>query len=732
MYHPEVGDSLLIDHHTWYVLEHPALPGRGITYGQEGRAGTVYQLADDDGNLRALKVFKPAYRQPSLVGLTQKLAPFAALPGLTICERAVLTPQQHGDLLREHPDLLYAGLMPWIDGQTWQEIAQQPPALSPEQSLGIAQAFLAVLTQLEQQGVAHGDLSDSNFLVFGLRSGSPHIELVDVEQLYGPGLAQPPVVPGGSPGYAHRSAGSGLWEPAMDRFAGAVLLAEMLSWHDERVREAATGSTYFSEGEMQQDCPRYQLMHTVLSERWGESVAALFEQAWASDTVAQCPPFGAWLVALPASLAEEAKSLDEWLVAGQVAAAKGDWPAAIAAYRSAQALVEPGSGLVLEIPLIISEIEGRMPAPMEAENPPVVTREGKSAAKKAVPWLWFLVPLLLIGAAVAVVNATRAINGREVAAASQSVSTSMAAVPTKRATSTRVSLQPTSGSLAAAVIQPQADTKTPEPPSQTPKPAQTQVPPSQTPEPSTKVLFLDHCDPRTSPDFCQVSSSLEIFDGFYGVLDELGLTITYDIFDTLETGTWDEYAIVIADCGGVLSIYDDSKLAAALKDYILSGGSFVVMANNACRSEDIDAATAADSFTRQFGIYYSDEDLANDSHTFAEPITSHPIVTGVDRIYQYRYTILDVESPASTVVTLEDRPVVAVYDGDDGTIVALTSNLDWGPSPSDNDDFDLDPQLRAHYDAIDQHLSDSDNFVFWKSMLHWLLERSTMKRAANS
>jgi hypothetical protein len=50
MYHPEVGDSRIIGH-PWYVLEHPALPGRGITYGQEGRAGTVYQIVEDANEL---------------------------------------------------------------------------------------------------------------------------------------------------------------------------------------------------------------------------------------------------------------------------------------------------------------------------------------------------------------------------------------------------------------------------------------------------------------------------------------------------------------------------------------------------------------------------------------------------------------------------------------------------------------------------------------------------------
>src|SRR2546426_10934599 len=128
-----------------------------MPYGQEGRQGTVYQLTasvaaaagDGNPNYRGLKVFKPRYRVPGLVSLSDHLATFANLPGLAVCRRAVLTPQRHGALLHQHPDLVYAVLMPWIDGPTWMEVMLDQRELSPEQSLALARSLIEILAALE-------------------------------------------------------------------------------------------------------------------------------------------------------------------------------------------------------------------------------------------------------------------------------------------------------------------------------------------------------------------------------------------------------------------------------------------------------------------------------------------------------------------------------------------------------------------------------------------------------
>jgi len=330
-FRPNVHDELTLNGVTYRIAEHPAAPG--IPYGQEGRAGIVYQLLPSptgrgvggEGAM-ALKVFRARFRTPALVSQAEKLAAFADLPGLTVCRRTVLTPQRNADLLRREPDLTYAVLMPWIEGPTWVEVMLEKRPLTPQQALDLARAFADILSRMEQNGIAHCDLSGPNVLLPMLAQPTADrrpqtayrppstVELVDVEGLYAPGLPRPEALPSGSSGYAHRTAREGLWGPTADRFAGAVLLAEMLGWGDESVREACYGETYFDPAEMPSvaqasACDRYRTLLSALARHYGQPVADLFERAWTSETLADCPTFGEWLVALPEHPVGQAFSL---------------------------------------------------------------------------------------------------------------------------------------------------------------------------------------------------------------------------------------------------------------------------------------------------------------------------------------------------------------------------------------------------------------------------------------
>lgn len=304
MFDPNANDTITISDIRWRFTEHPALPDSGIPYAQEGRAGTVYQLLGQHGNLAALKVFKPDHRDPSLSGQAGALNRYAGLQGLRACHRAVLTPEWHKSLIAQSPELSYAALMDWVPGRSWFDIVQSREPLTPEQSQALAAAFMGVLVQMEQAGVAHGDLSGANLLIDGLDGGDLRVELVDVEQLYAPDMQQPARIPAGSPGYAHATMVEHPWRADMDRFAGAVLLAEILGWCDERVCEAAEGDSFFAEDELQQDCERYRLLRGVLAERWGEGAAVLLDGAWHSEKLSDCPPFIAerWGLPLPPEL----------------------------------------------------------------------------------------------------------------------------------------------------------------------------------------------------------------------------------------------------------------------------------------------------------------------------------------------------------------------------------------------------------------------------------------------
>lgn len=300
-FEPEVNQEIIIDNIAYYFAKHPVAPG--MPFGQSGRAATVYKLESESGS-EAFKVFFDRYRLPSLVSLTDKLARFSAIPGLSVCQRTVLTPQRHANILRPAPDLIYAVLMPWIEGPTWLQVMQDKQALSSEQSLSMSKELANLLSNMEQQGVAHCDLSNANLLFPMLaenqtgKSQSP-VELVDVEQIYAASLDRPIFTPSGSEGYAHKTVKEGIWEEKADRFAGAILLAEILGWADPTIRKAAWGEHFFDEKELQNPSNRYEQLRSSLDRYWGKEPARLLERAWNSILLADCPTLGEWVLALP-------------------------------------------------------------------------------------------------------------------------------------------------------------------------------------------------------------------------------------------------------------------------------------------------------------------------------------------------------------------------------------------------------------------------------------------------
>jgi peptide/nickel transport system substrate-binding protein len=385
-FEPYVGQELVIDGLTYRVAEHPAAPG--MVYGQEGRRAIVYQLIAADGGHQALKVFKPRFRVPRMVAAAERLEAYARLPGLQACRRTILTASRHLALLREHRDLAYAVLMPWVEGATWQEIILSQEEFSPDRALSVARSLAQVLMTMEERGLAHCDLSGPNLIV----EPGDQVALVDLEEMYGPGFMQPEALPAGSPGYAHKSAPLGLWQAQADRFAGAVLLAEMLGWCDPKVRAAAWGESYFPPAEMQDEGERYQTLHASVAGRWGRRTTDLFAQAWRSDSLLDCPTFAEWAVALPegapemlkepepAPAAEPAVSVALLVLSAETAADTGSWDQALALYR--QALEAAPPELTGEITARIARVEARRSAAAAERPPPLV----KPRAVEAPRW----------------------------------------------------------------------------------------------------------------------------------------------------------------------------------------------------------------------------------------------------------------------------------------------------------------------------------------------------------
>jgi hypothetical protein len=225
-----------------------------------------------------------------LVDVTRALAPLASWPGLEAASRTTLQPGPHDAVLGQYDDLAYSALMPWVFGSTWYDVVIGMRKLDRSQSITLAHSLADVLAALEEAGYAHCDIAAPNVII-NLHSSTAH--LIDLEDMYIPALPPPDALPAGTEGYDHVTAAAGLWEPAADRFAGAVLIAEIAAWHEPEVRKQADEEHYFEAGEMQQDSARYQLMQRVLTAL-SPRLSELFDQAWFSADLADCPPLREW------------------------------------------------------------------------------------------------------------------------------------------------------------------------------------------------------------------------------------------------------------------------------------------------------------------------------------------------------------------------------------------------------------------------------------------------------
>ena len=206
-------------------------------------------------------------------------------------------------------------LMPWIEGITWQDIvvlgedAQQdgidaPLTLERCQTLALDVAYL--LAELERAGYAHCDVAGANLLV-QMKRGMTY--LVDIEEQYGGNFPVPPQYPAGQTGYRHRSVletATGQWGPSGDRFAGAVLLGEIMCWHDPKIRKVRDQISYFEDDDPTKlQAWRMELLVESLDEHYPPALVELFEATWASDTLQGCPPLVEWEQALRAAVPPE-------------------------------------------------------------------------------------------------------------------------------------------------------------------------------------------------------------------------------------------------------------------------------------------------------------------------------------------------------------------------------------------------------------------------------------------
>lgn len=320
-FNPDLSMSLAIEGNTYEFLPHPLFPAKVNQFPRKSTA--IYQLRRrTDRTLWALKVTDHDHRGPHIERITAALMRYQYLPGLAVTHRSCLTKAKHPELISAYPGLEYAILMPWIAGATWAGLMGDPVA-SASYTLAHARKLATttahILWSLEAHHLVHTDIAGDNVIVLNCKQ----VELIDIEGLYrddGPRLsrwqeeAQASIErllrkseltepTKGWQGYRHPHLDErGQRRPDGDRFAGAILLAEMLTWWNPLVR-AMTDDRYESLFQFNEKEPpevlrrRLQVIRKTLCDI-RPCLLKLFDQAWGSPDVSACPPLQEWALCL--------------------------------------------------------------------------------------------------------------------------------------------------------------------------------------------------------------------------------------------------------------------------------------------------------------------------------------------------------------------------------------------------------------------------------------------------
>jgi serine/threonine protein kinase len=306
-FRPSMGIQLNVGGKFFEFVRHPLFPGDNeAVYVLEGGEALIYQLRDvHTGGLYALKVMKSASRSEHVARATKVVNSATHIPGFYLYNRCCLTATEYPKLIKTYHNLEYAVLMPWLTGRSWSGLMLDRAASTYytwQKASALALAVADLLRNLESMHLAHTDIASGNIF---LSPDLQRVQLLDLEGLYIPGVPPPPFCSQGSPGYQHHNPGpKGQWCPEGDRFAGAILLAEMLTWWHPGVRAqvADYADTLFQPAELQTDSSPclQEVRKTLLSMH--PNLLYLFDQAWVSSSLVACPDFASWYSVLVSSL----------------------------------------------------------------------------------------------------------------------------------------------------------------------------------------------------------------------------------------------------------------------------------------------------------------------------------------------------------------------------------------------------------------------------------------------
>ncbi len=301
---PKIGETITIYNEKYKFLKNENIALETVDE-REGGEGIVYRLAKHDkpSEIFALKRFfgnlSSDFAEDIYIS-TVTLTRYKDLPGLRVCNRKLIKDFVNCPESQTYSELKNSVLMPWIRGYTWHDVivgyqqGKKLVSLDKSECFKLAYSTIKVLSNLESNRLAHCDIASGN-IIFDVSKNM--VELIDVEDMYCSDSRKPKQVPSGSAGYKHPNSIDGIWFPEGDRFAGAVLICEMLTWHNPAIKKMITDDTFFSNNELGQYIEKYELVYKELANSYSQGLADLFQSAWFSETIQSCPALSDWLSA---------------------------------------------------------------------------------------------------------------------------------------------------------------------------------------------------------------------------------------------------------------------------------------------------------------------------------------------------------------------------------------------------------------------------------------------------
>jgi hypothetical protein len=286
---PVLHERYVLGGEEYIVQPHPQLPH--TRYAATGAKGTVYKLKQKrDQQVYGLKVFRAKYRNAGLLNAFEQLRVVQNYEGMMAARRIIIQP---GDpLAQEYADLQFAMLMPWVHGQTWFDLllagASQQRLYRPEKGVDLCKRFLTVMEGLENSGFAHTDIAPGNVMFETVQIDT---QLLDLEDLYGPSASRPARENTGQDGYRHQSADRGktLWCAEGDRYASAVMAAEILIMSEPSLARGASDTGYFAGNcKSPESQKRYERASDYLRSL-APDFAEVFKDSWWQDSLERCP-----------------------------------------------------------------------------------------------------------------------------------------------------------------------------------------------------------------------------------------------------------------------------------------------------------------------------------------------------------------------------------------------------------------------------------------------------------